>query len=93
MHVHEHAHGEYHVERARHPVALNVDTLAPFLERTFGFEFMDRDVYYITQIPSDVQTLDVVLIGIVAFLLTVLATIYPAVRAARTEPAEALRYE
>ena len=74
-------------------IALNVATLAPFLERTFGFQFMDRDVYYITQIPSDVQTVDVVLIGVVAFLLTVLATIYPAVRAARTEPAEALRYE
>jgi lipoprotein-releasing system permease protein len=74
-------------------IALNVGTLAPFLERTFGFEFMDRDVYYITQIPSDLQAVDVVLIGTVAFLLTVLATIYPAVRAARTEPAEALRYE
>ena len=74
-------------------IALNVGTLAPFLERTFGFQFMDRDVYYITKIPSDIQTVDVVLIGIVAFLLTVLATIYPAVRAARTEPAEALRYE
>ncbi|HSC08649.1 MAG TPA: lipoprotein-releasing ABC transporter permease subunit [Steroidobacteraceae bacterium] len=74
-------------------IALNVATLAPFLERTFGFQFMDRDVYYITQIPSDLQTVDVVLIGVVAFLLTVLATIYPAVRAARTEPAEALRYE
>ena len=74
-------------------IALNVGTLAPFLERTFGFEFMERDVYYITQIPSDVQAVDVVLIGTVAFLLTVLATIYPAVRAARTEPAEALRYE
>jgi lipoprotein-releasing system permease protein len=54
---------------------------------------MDRDVYPITQIPSDLQTVDVVLIGVVAFLLTVLATIYPAVRAARTAPAEALRYE
>jgi lipoprotein-releasing system permease protein len=74
-------------------IALNVATLAPFLERTFGFQFMDRDVYYITQIPSDLQTVDVVLIGVVAFLLTVLATIYPAVRAARTAPAEALRYE
>lgn len=74
-------------------IALNVATLAPFLERTFGFQFMDRDVYYITQIPSDLQSVDVALIGVVAFLLTVLATIYPAVRAARTEPAEALRYE
>ncbi len=74
-------------------IALNVATLAPLLERTFGFQIMDADVYYITQIPSDVHVADVMLIGIVAFLLTVLATVYPAVRAARTQPAEALRYE
>ena len=74
-------------------LALNVATIAPLLERTFGFQIMDADVYYITAIPSDVQVADVILIGTVAFLLTVLATIYPAVRAARTEPAEALRYE
>ncbi len=74
-------------------IALNVATLAPLLERTFGFQIMDADVYYITRIPSEVQAADVLLIGTVAFLLTVLATIYPAVRAARTEPAEALRYE
>jgi lipoprotein-releasing system permease protein len=74
-------------------IGLNVGTLAPLLERTFGFQIMDADVYYITKIPSDVQLADVLLIGTVAFLLTVLATIYPAVRAARTEPAEALRYE
>jgi lipoprotein-releasing system permease protein len=74
-------------------IGLNVATLAPFLERTFGFQIMDADVYYITRIPSDVQSDDVLLIGTVAFLLTVLATIYPAMRAARTEPAEALRYE
>ena len=74
-------------------IALNVDTLAPLLERTFGFQIMDADVFYITRIPSDLQAADVTLIGVVAFLLTVLATIYPAIRAARTEPAEALRYE
>jgi lipoprotein-releasing system permease protein len=74
-------------------VALNVETLAPWLERTFGFEIMDADVFYITRIPSDLQAADVVLIGVVAFLLTVLATVYPAIRAARTQPAEALRYE
>jgi lipoprotein-releasing system permease protein len=74
-------------------IGLNVATLAPLLERTFGFQIMDADVYYITRIPSDVQSADVILIGTVAFLLTVLATIYPAIRAARTEPAEALRYE
>jgi lipoprotein-releasing system permease protein len=74
-------------------IALNVGNIAPFLERTFGFQFMDRDVYYITQIPSDTQLGDVLLIGTAAFLLTVLATLYPSIRAARTAPAEALRYE
>ena len=54
---------------------------------------MDADVYYITQIPSDLHLADVIVIGTVAFALTVLATLYPARRAALTEPAEALRYE
>jgi lipoprotein-releasing system permease protein len=74
-------------------LALNVGTIAPWLEHTFGFHIMDPDVYYITQIPSDLQAMDVVVIGSVAFVLTVLATLYPARRAAQTEPAEALRYE
>jgi len=74
-------------------LATNVGTVAPWLERTFGFQFMDSDVYYITELPSDVHSADVLFIGIAAFLLTVLATVYPAVRAARTAPAEALRYE
>jgi lipoprotein-releasing system permease protein len=74
-------------------LALNVATVAPWLEHTFGFQIMDADVYYITQIPSDLHITDVVVIGTVAFALTVLATLYPARRAALTEPAEALRYE
>ncbi|HEY7378206.1 MAG TPA: lipoprotein-releasing ABC transporter permease subunit [Steroidobacteraceae bacterium] len=74
-------------------LALNVGTIAPWLEHTFGFHIMDPDVYYITQIPSDLQATDVVVIGSVALVLTVLATLYPARRAAQTEPAEALRYE
>jgi lipoprotein-releasing system permease protein len=74
-------------------VALNVGTIAPWLERTFGFQIMNADVFYITQIPSDLQAADVLIIGAIAFLLTVLATVYPAIRAARTQPAEALRYE
>jgi lipoprotein-releasing system permease protein len=74
-------------------LAFNVETVAPWLEHTFHFQFMDADVYYISQIPSDVQHRDVILIAIAAFLLTLLATLYPALRAARTEPAEALRYE
>jgi lipoprotein-releasing system permease protein len=54
---------------------------------------MDPSVYYITQIPSELRFGQIVTITLVAFTLTVVATIYPAVRGAATEPAEALRYE
>jgi len=74
-------------------LALNVGTVAPFLERTFGFQFFASDVFYVTQIPSDVHGGEVAIIAATAFLLTVLATLYPAIRAARTAPAEVLRYE
>jgi lipoprotein-releasing system permease protein len=74
-------------------LALNVDVIVPFLEQTFGFHFMDPDVYYISGLPSEVHAGDVLRIGAAALLLTLLATIYPALQAARTQPAEALRYE
>jgi len=74
-------------------LALHVDTIVPFLEHTFGFHIMDADVYYITAIPSEVHWANVTAIALAALLLTALATIYPALRAARTAPAEALRYE
>jgi lipoprotein-releasing system permease protein len=74
-------------------LALNVDVIVPFLEHTFGFHIMDADVYYITAIPSEVHWRQIVTIGAAALLLTALATVYPSIRAARTAPAEALRYE
>jgi len=74
-------------------LALNVDTIVPFLERTFRFQIMDADVYYITAIPSEVHWRNVLTIALAALSLTALATVYPAIRAARTAPAEALRYE
>jgi lipoprotein-releasing system permease protein len=73
--------------------AYNVGDIVPVLERLFGFHVMDPTVYYITEIPSEVRLAQVATIGVTAFLLTVLATIYPALRGAATEPAEALRYE
>jgi len=74
-------------------LALNVATLAPRLERLFGFEFMPADVYYLTALPSELKLADVVAVGVIALLLTALATVYPATRAATVSPAEVLRYE
>lgn len=75
-------------------LALNIDVVVPFLEHTLGFHIMDDpEVYYIVGLPSEMHPLDVVRIAGAALLLTLLATIYPALKAAGTQPAEALRYE
>jgi lipoprotein-releasing system permease protein len=74
-------------------LALNVETIEPFLERTLHFQILDANVYYNSVIPSEVHAANVVAIAAAALLLTTLATIYPAIRAARIAPAEALRYE
>jgi lipoprotein-releasing system permease protein len=74
-------------------LAFNVDVIVPFLEQSLGFHFMDPDVYYISGLPSEVHGGDVARIGMAALVLTFIATVYPALQAARTQPAEALRYE
>jgi lipoprotein-releasing system permease protein len=74
-------------------IALNADPIMGWLQNTFGFQLWDPDVYYVTSLPVDVQWPMVAGIAGAAFLLTGLATIYPALRASRVEPAEALRYE
>ncbi len=74
-------------------LALNVDVVVPFIEHLFGVQFLARDVYYISELPSELQWSDVTVICSVSFVLTVLATLYPSWRAARVQPAEALRYE
>jgi len=74
-------------------LAINVPTVVPVLEQFFGFQIMPGDVYYITQIPSVVEAEDVITIAIAALILTALATLYPARRAAHVNPAIALRYE
>jgi lipoprotein-releasing system permease protein len=74
-------------------VAANVGTIVPVLEGLFGFHVMDPSVYYITSIPSELRASQIATITLLAFVLTVVATIYPAIRGAATEPAEALRYE
>jgi lipoprotein-releasing system permease protein len=74
-------------------LAIYVPVVAPFLEQLFGFQIMPGDVYYVSRIPSELEWQDVTVIAIAAFVLTSLATLYPARRAALVNPAEALRYE
>jgi lipoprotein-releasing system permease protein len=74
-------------------LALNIDVVVPALERALGLQFLAKDVYYISDLPSDLHWSDVWTIGSVSFVLTLLATLYPSWRASRTQPAEALRYE
>jgi lipoprotein-releasing system permease protein len=74
-------------------LAFNIDTVVPFTERVLGVQFLDKSVYYISELPSDVQRADVIMVAAIALVLTLLATLYPSWRAARINPAEALRYE
>jgi lipoprotein-releasing system permease protein len=74
-------------------LAFNVGTIVPFLQSTFGFQIFSSSVYYITSVPSIVRWGNVAAISVAALILTAAATVYPAVRASRTAPAEALRYE
>ncbi len=74
-------------------LALNVETLVPAIESLFETKFLAADVYYISEVPSDLRWADVGIIAVVAFLMTIVATFYPAWRASRTHPATALRYE
>ena len=74
-------------------LTVNLSHVEPFLEHTFGFHLFDPEVYAVTTIPAELHTGNVVWIGVAALILTLLATVYPALRAARVSPAEALRYE
>jgi lipoprotein-releasing system permease protein len=67
--------------------------VAAFLERLFHFEFFDSSVYVVTRLPSELRLEQILWIAGIAMLITLLATIYPSLRAARIPPADALRYE
>lgn len=74
-------------------LTLNLERILGLIETVFNIKLLPEDVYYITGLPTDMQTADIVVITVVALLMSFAATIYPAWRAARTQPAEALRYE
>jgi lipoprotein-releasing system permease protein len=74
-------------------LALNIQTVVPAIEYVFNVQFLSPDVYYISEVPSDLRWLDVYKITSMSLIISFLATIYPAWRASNTQPAEALRYE
>lgn len=74
-------------------LALNIDVIVPLIEQMLGVHFFPADIYYISKVPSELHWDDVWIVSGLAFILTLLATFYPAWRASKTQPAEALRYE
>ena len=73
--------------------ALNVSDIVSALETLLGVHFLSPDVYFISYLPSELMWQDIVVISVSGLLMSFLATLYPAWRASRTQPAEALRYE
>jgi len=74
-------------------LALNIGTIVPFIENLFGVHFLSKEFYYISELPSDLQKGDVFVVAGMSFLISLFATLYPSWRAAKIQPAEALRYE
>jgi len=74
-------------------LAQNIGLVVPFLERLFGFSLFPSDIYYITELPSDLRTADVTKFALMSLVMSLLSTLYPSWRASRTHPAEALSYE
>jgi lipoprotein-releasing system permease protein len=74
-------------------IAFNVDPIVQTIEQMLGVNFLPGSIYLISRMPSDPQAADIVPIGLIAMLLSLLATLYPSWRASRVQPAEALRYE
>jgi lipoprotein-releasing system permease protein len=73
--------------------ALNIDVLAPLIERALGIQFLPADIYLINTLPSDMRWPDVWAISLLAIMLAFIATLYPSRWAAKVNPAQALRYE
>jgi lipoprotein-releasing system permease protein len=74
-------------------IALNIDTIIPFIENLFQVQFLAKDVYYISELPSKLEWSDTTTIIITSIILSLLATLYPSYKASKINPAEALRYE
>ena len=74
-------------------IAYNIDVIVPFIENLLGIHFLSREIYFISELPSDPQVQDIVVIAITSFILSLLATLYPSWHASRLQPAEVLRHD
>lgn len=74
-------------------LSLNIDVVVPWLERVLGVHFLSKEVYFVSELPSDLHWGDVSVVTMIALSLSLVATLYPSWRASRVQPAEALRYE
>ena len=74
-------------------IALNIDTIIPFIENLFHVQFLSKEVYYISELPSKLEWNDTITIVVVSIVLSLIATLYPSYKASKINPAEALRYE
>ncbi|WP_415820388.1 lipoprotein-releasing ABC transporter permease subunit [Bordetella tumbae] len=74
-------------------IAYNVDVIVPFIEGLLGVHFLPREIYFISELPSDPQSQDIVVIAVTSFVLSLLATLYPSWRASRLQPAQVLRHD
>ena len=74
-------------------ISLNIDVIVPFIESLFEVQFLSKDIYYISVLPSELLLSDVIFIGFMSLFLSIIATIYPSIRATRIDPATALKYE
>jgi len=74
-------------------ISLNIDVIVPFIESLFGVQFLSKEIYYISALPSKLLLNDVILIGCMSLFLSIIATIYPSIRASRIDPAAALKHD
>jgi lipoprotein-releasing system permease protein len=74
-------------------IAYNIETIVPFIERLLGVHFLPRQIYFISELPSDPELTDIITIGVTSLVLSLLATLYPSWRASRLQPAQVLRHD
>ncbi|NLC36970.1 MAG: FtsX-like permease family protein, partial [Alcaligenaceae bacterium] len=74
-------------------VAFNVDVIVPFIENLLGIEFLPQQIYFISELPSEPQAQDIIVVGVTSLVLSLLATLYPSWRASGLQPAQVLRHD